>query len=120
MHEPKNGGFLRYTVDGSIGCSLGWEVSGCLNPVLIDIVPRRQLASAFAWNVGSLRGLSHGSRVFGQSGEVAIVFTSGNMIGPMFVGLTAQHLFNYKLNDEGIAAWDKILMIVNFGKANSG
>eukprot|EP00435_Cladocopium_sp_Y103_P011061 s748_g2.t2 len=65
------------------GLISSWEVSGCLNPVLIDIVPRRQLASAFAWNV-------------------AIVFTSGNMIGPMFVGMTAQHLFNYKLNDEGI------------------
>ncbi|CAL1138558.1 unnamed protein product, partial [Cladocopium goreaui] len=33
---------------------------------------------------------------------VAIVFTSGNMIGPMFVGMTAQHLFHYKLNSEGI------------------
>lgn len=65
------------------GLISSWEVSGCLNPVLIDIVPRRQLASAFAWNV-------------------AIVFTSGNMIGPMFVGMTAQHLFHYKLNSEGI------------------
>jgi len=65
------------------GLVSSWEVSGCLNPVLIDIVPRRQLASAFAWNV-------------------AIVFTSGNIIGPMFVGLTAQHLFHYKLTEDGV------------------
>ena len=46
----------------------------------IDIIPRRQLASAFAWNV-------------------AMVFTSGNMIGPMFVGFMAQNVFHYKLSN---------------------
>lgn len=65
------------------GIISSWEVSGCLNPVLIDVMPRRQLASAFTWNVG-------------------IVFTSGNMIGPTFVGFTAQHFFKYKLSSEGI------------------
>jgi len=65
------------------GVFTSWEVAGCLCPVVIDIVPRRQLSSAFAWNV-------------------AIVFTSGNMIGPMLVGVTAQKIFHYKLTTESI------------------
>ncbi|CAJ1402071.1 unnamed protein product [Effrenium voratum] len=65
------------------GTLTSWEVTGCLNPVVIDIVPRRQLSSAFAWNV-------------------AMVFTSGNMIGPMLVGLTAQNVFHYKLTTESV------------------
>jgi len=65
------------------GVLTSWEVTGCLIPIVIDIVPKRQLSSAFAWNV-------------------AIVFTSGNMLGPMLVGVTAQKLFHYKLTTESV------------------
>eukprot|EP00440_Ansanella_granifera_P048249 gb/GFBE01052267.1/.p1 GENE.gb/GFBE01052267.1/~~gb/GFBE01052267.1/.p1 ORF type:complete len:499 (+),score=84.43 gb/GFBE01052267.1/:1-1497(+) len=60
-----------------------WEVPGCLNPVLVDIVPKRHLSSAFAWNVG-------------------IVFTSGNTLGPILVGFAAQKMFHYKPTGQNI------------------
>jgi len=64
----------------SSGVLTSWEVVGCLQPMMIEIVPRRQLASAFAWNV-------------------AVVFTSGNTIGPLLVGGTAEKLFHYKITE---------------------
>ncbi|CAJ1340967.1 unnamed protein product [Effrenium voratum] len=53
-----------------------WEVPGCLQPMVMDIVPRRHLSSAFSW-------------------DVAIVFASGNTIGPLLVGFVAQDVFGY-------------------------
>ncbi|CAE7522566.1 NPC1 [Symbiodinium natans] len=60
-----------------------WEVPGCLQPVVMDIIPRRDLSSAFSW-------------------DIAIVFASGNTIGPLLVGFIAQDFFDYHYTSEKV------------------
>jgi len=65
------------------GLTSSWVTPGCICPVMCDIVPRRSLASAYAW-------------------ELALVFCSGNSIGPLMVGMMSQRLFGYRLSTEQI------------------
>jgi len=69
------------------GIMTTWEVTGCINPVLVDVMPRRYLSSAFAWNV-------------------ALVFASGNSIGPMLVGYMAQDMFHYESQTQSLRKMD--------------
>jgi len=62
-----------------------WVAPGCICPVMCDIVPRRSLASAYAW-------------------EMALVFASGNSLGPVLVGVMSQRLFGYKLSTEQVSS----------------
>eukprot|EP00429_Kryptoperidinium_foliaceum_P011827 CAMPEP_0176044764 /NCGR_PEP_ID=MMETSP0120_2-20121206/22218_1 /TAXON_ID=160619 /ORGANISM="Kryptoperidinium foliaceum, Strain CCMP 1326" /LENGTH=485 /DNA_ID=CAMNT_0017378169 /DNA_START=52 /DNA_END=1510 /DNA_ORIENTATION=- len=61
-----------------------WVAPGCICPVMCDIVPKRCLASAYAW-------------------ELAIVFASGNTLGPVLVGAMSEELFGYHLSTEQVA-----------------
>jgi len=67
------------------GLAGSWVAPGCICPVMCDIVPRQSLASAYAW-------------------ELALVFCSGNTIGPLLVGLLSQRLFGYRLSTEQVAS----------------
>lgn len=67
----------------TMGLVTTWEVPGCLQPVVMDIIPRRDLSSAFSW-------------------DVAIVFASGNTIGPLLVGFIAQDIFDYHYTSEKV------------------
>lgn len=60
-----------------------WMAPGCLCPIMCDIIPKRCLGSAYAW-------------------ELALVFASGNTMGPLLVGTMAQRLFGYKLSTEEV------------------
>lgn len=66
------------------GIMTTWEVTGCINPVLVDVLPKRYLSSAFAWNI-------------------ALVFASGNSIGPMLVGYLAQDMFGYQSRGQSLS-----------------
>jgi len=68
----------------AMGLLTTWEVPGCLQPVVMDIIPRRDLSSAFSW-------------------DIAIVFASGNTIGPLLVGFIAQDVFDYHYSTERVA-----------------
>lgn len=57
-----------------------WVAPGCICPVICDIVSKRCLASAYAW-------------------ELAIVFASGNALGPMTIGYLSQRHYGYRWND---------------------
>eukprot|EP00439_Symbiodinium_sp_Y106_P081139 s1674_g20.t1 len=59
----------------TMGLVTTWEV--------MDIIPRRDLSSAFSW-------------------DVAIVFASGNTIGPLLVGFIAQDIFDYHYTSEKV------------------
>jgi len=61
-----------------------WVAPGCICPIMCDIVPHRCLASAYAW-------------------ELAIVFASGNTLGPLLVGSMSQELFGYRMSSEQVA-----------------
>eukprot|EP00448_Togula_jolla_P009783 CAMPEP_0170600070 /NCGR_PEP_ID=MMETSP0224-20130122/17141_1 /TAXON_ID=285029 /ORGANISM="Togula jolla, Strain CCCM 725" /LENGTH=452 /DNA_ID=CAMNT_0010924777 /DNA_START=48 /DNA_END=1406 /DNA_ORIENTATION=+ len=61
-----------------------WVAPGCICPIMCEIVPRSSLASAYAW-------------------ELALVFCSGNLFGPMMVGLLSQQIFGYTLSDEPVS-----------------
>jgi len=85
----------------TMGLFTSWEVPGCLQPMVIDIVPRRHLSSAFSW-------------------DVAIVFASGNTIGPLLVGFIAQDVFKYHQTGGSVAQMDPELQAHNasaLGKA---
>lgn len=64
-----------------------WVAPGCINPVMCDIVPRASLGSAYAW-------------------ELAIVFCSGNLLGPLLVGVLSSHVFGYRLSTEQVDTMD--------------
>ncbi|CAK9079511.1 Niemann-Pick C1 protein [Durusdinium trenchii] len=68
----------------SMGLFTSWEVPGCLQPMMMNIVPKRHLSSAFSW-------------------DVAIVFASGNTLGPLLVGFIAQDIFMYRQTEGSIA-----------------
>mmetsp|Transcript_87507 Transcript_87507/g.155212 ORF Transcript_87507/g.155212 Transcript_87507/m.155212 type:complete len:481 (-) Transcript_87507:33-1475(-) len=61
-----------------------WEVPGCITPMLIDVVPRHQLSSAFAL-------------------ELALVFASGTTVGPLLAGYMTEKVFGYQSSRSGIA-----------------
>mmetsp|Transcript_31529 Transcript_31529/g.50716 ORF Transcript_31529/g.50716 Transcript_31529/m.50716 type:complete len:497 (+) Transcript_31529:44-1534(+) len=61
-----------------------WPVPGCLNPVMLEIVPKRHISSAYAW-------------------DVALVFASGNTLGPLLVGYISEEFFGYKLSTLRVA-----------------
>lgn len=65
------------------GLTCSWVAPGCICPVLCDIVPKRSLASAYAW-------------------EMALVFASGNSIGPILVGWLSQRIFGYRLSTQQV------------------
>jgi MFS family permease len=65
-----------------------WVAPGCICPVVVDIVPRSSLGSAYAW-------------------ELAIVYCSGNMFGPLLVGILSQQVFGYKISNEAVATMDE-------------
>eukprot|EP00931_Biecheleriopsis_adriatica_P041494 TRINITY_DN23708_c0_g2_i1.p1 TRINITY_DN23708_c0_g2~~TRINITY_DN23708_c0_g2_i1.p1 ORF type:complete len:485 (-),score=78.80 TRINITY_DN23708_c0_g2_i1:78-1532(-) len=67
----------------SFGILTAWETPGCLQPVMLRIVSKRQLSSALAW-------------------DMALSFTSGNCIGPMLVGYIAQEIFHYQPSDQSL------------------
>jgi len=60
----------------TMGLFTSWDVPGCLQPMVMSIIPKQQLSSASSW-------------------ERAIVFASGNTIGPLLVGFVAQDVFHY-------------------------
>jgi len=60
-----------------------WVAPGCICPIMCEIVPKRSLASAYAW-------------------ELAIVFCSGNTIGPVLVGVLSQQIFGYKMSTKQV------------------
>lgn len=62
-----------------------WTAPGCICPIMCDIVPRRNLASAYAW-------------------ELALVFCSGNTLGPMLVGYLSQGYFGYHMSTNEVGA----------------
>jgi len=72
------GGLLM--LHGVIG---SWVAPGCLCPVMCDIIPKRCLASAYAW-------------------ELAVVFASGNTLGPVLVGSMSQSFFGYRLSTDQV------------------
>jgi MFS family permease len=65
-----------------------WVAPGCIGPVVIDIVPRSCLGSAFAW-------------------ELAFVYCSGNLLGPLLVAVLSEDVFNYHLSNEAITNMDE-------------
>lgn len=69
------------------GIMTTWEVTGCIMPIIVEVMPRRYLSSAIAWNV-------------------AIVFASGNSIGPMLVGWLAQDMFQYESSSQSLRRMD--------------
>ena len=83
----------------TMGLFTSWEVPGCLQPVMMKIVPRRHLSSAFSWDVAMDR--SSERFAFRRAGRTLVerfgaqVFASGNTIGPLLVGFIAQDLFKY-------------------------
>mmetsp|Transcript_93375 Transcript_93375/g.194823 ORF Transcript_93375/g.194823 Transcript_93375/m.194823 type:complete len:513 (-) Transcript_93375:158-1696(-) len=60
-----------------------WVTPGCLAPVMCDIIPKSHTASAYAW-------------------ELAIVFASGNALGPLTVGYLSQRVYGYSITDEQV------------------
>jgi len=66
-----------------LGLIGSWVAPGCLCPVMCDIVARRYLASAYAW-------------------ELAIVFASGNALGPITVGYLSQTVYGYRVSDDQV------------------
>jgi len=60
-----------------------WVAPGCICPTICDTIPRRFLASAYAW-------------------ELALVFCSGNTVGPLLVGWTSQKFFGYRLSTDQV------------------
>lgn len=71
-------------IQGFVG---SWVGPGCIAPVMCSIVPSRVLASAYAW-------------------ELALVFCSGNTIGPMMVGFLSARVFGYKLSTKQVDTMD--------------
>jgi len=61
-----------------------WVAPGCICPIMCEIVPRASLGSAYAW-------------------ELAIVFCSGNILGPMLVGIMSERLYGYKLSTDPVS-----------------
>jgi MFS family permease len=66
-----------------LGLTSSWVAPGCICPVMCDIVPRSSLGSAYAW-------------------ELAIVFCSGNVLGPLLVGVLSERVFGYQLTNQQV------------------
>lgn len=69
------------------GLVSSWTAPGCLCPIMSEIVPKRSLASAYAW-------------------ELAIVFCSGNLFGPVLVGYLSQRVYGYVQNTDSVDSMD--------------
>mmetsp|Transcript_42781 Transcript_42781/g.118162 ORF Transcript_42781/g.118162 Transcript_42781/m.118162 type:complete len:497 (-) Transcript_42781:178-1668(-) len=69
------------------GLISSWVAPGCICPVMCEIVPRSSLGSAYAW-------------------ELAIVFCSGNLLGPMLVGILSERVFGYQMNTSTVKQMD--------------
>jgi MFS family permease len=77
-----------------LGLLSSWVAPGCICPVMCDIVPRSSLGSAYAW-------------------ELAIVFCSGNLLGPMLVGVLSQRVFGYQLSTQQVGQMDPAVREAN-------
>lgn len=66
-----------------LGLVGSWVAPGCICPIMCEIVPRSRLGSAYAW-------------------ELAIVFCSGNLLGPTLVSGLSSRLFGYEMSTEQV------------------
>merc|ERR1719356_1558716 len=71
-----------------------WVAPGCICPIMCEIVPKASLGSAYAW-------------------ELAIVFCSGNLLGPMLVGVLSEKHFGYKLSTDQVNTMPNDLRMKN-------
>lgn len=68
---------VTLTMCAMLGLVNSWVVPGCIKPIMCDIVPREDLAKAFSW-------------------ELAIVFLSGKVGGPLVVSGIAVQFFGFQ------------------------